>query len=310
MSTGRRTFFGLLLRAGKEAVQTLVHEGLAGAGERLEVVSERAAAAPPPPAGAPVAAPAPPFTLRPTVWAGLPARGCAQALAPDLYDLVGPADVPDLPGRVAAGHLALLPLNTGAALSAGGMELYLLGVAGPEPAALVSAGGAVRSWLDLMWTWAAVAADHPALYPLAYRLSGGDAYRLTGCFGVLPETQILDLLRAGRLQAAVLTGGALGTALTLPGVQVAVDLAAEAAAALPGAPWAPLTGLFATGEALRRAPEAVGALVDAYAAALRQGDNPMEYVPAEVCQPWVEALLEQQVLRRPSASPAEERWGE
>ncbi|MDB4895080.1 MAG: hypothetical protein JWN15_1342, partial [Firmicutes bacterium] len=229
---------------------------------------------------------------------------------PDEFDWAEQADMGALSAQVAAGRLALLPLNIGMMLTQRGMELYLLGVAGPEPAALVSAGDAVSSWLDLMWHWAAVAAEQPILYPLTYRLSGGDANRLTGCFGVLPEAEILNMLRAGRLRAAVLSGTALRRAMAFSGIRVAVDISAAVKAALPGAPWAPLTGLFATREALSEAAGATAGLVDGYVAALGVGDDPLEYAPADVCQPWVEALLEQELIRRPSASPAEERWGQ
>ncbi len=301
MNTDRRSLFGLLFRAGQEVAQTLVHEGVGGAVDRLDVALDRAAHGQTSTVVEPVPATEAeiqPLAVRPVVWPGDLALGFTQSLAPDQYDWVTETELTSLQAQVAAGHLALLPINTGVTLATRGLDLYLLGVIGPEQAALVSAGDAVKTWLDLMWNWAAVSAEHPGLYPLAYHLSGGETCHLVGCFGVLPEAQILGLLESGKLKAAVLSGAALTKALTLPGMRMVVDLTAEAAGVLPGAPWGPLTGLFATGQALQSAPEAVQTLVEGYAAAIRS-ENSLEFVPAEVCGPWVEALLGQDLLERP-----------
>lgn len=303
MNNDRRSFLGLLLRAGQEAVKTLVHEGVGGAVDRLEITLDRFAQNHTPSEVEPVPSPEEdahpePLTVRPVLWPGYLAQGFTKSLAPDQYDWIIETELSSLEAQVAAGHLALLPLNTGMNLVAHGLDLYLLGVVGPELAALISADDTVNSWLDLMWNWAAVSAEHPALYPLAYHLSGGEGTHLVGCFGVLPEGQILDLLESGRIKVAVLSGEALTKALTIPGMRIAIDLTAEAAAVLPGAPWGPLTGLFATGEALQRAPEAVQTLVKGYSTTI-SGDQTLEFVPAEVCRPWVEALLGQDLLHQP-----------
>ena len=300
MTSDRRAFFGLLLRAGQEAVKTIVHEGVGGAVERLEITLDRIAQSKQTDVEPePMIEEIPPeLEIRPVVWPSYLAQGFTQSLTPDQYDWVAETDFSALEAQVAAGHLALLPLKTGIDLASYGQDLYLLGVVGPEPAALVSAGNSVNSWLDLMWHWAAVSAEHPTLYPLSYQLSGGIGCHLIGCFGVLPEQQILDLLKSGRVKAAVLSGEALTKALAIPGIRVAIDISAQAASVLPGAPWGPLTGIFATGKALKQAPDAVQTLVETYSETIRRTHG-LDFVPVEICQPWVEAIMGENLLENP-----------